>query len=486
MLSASGSALEVPSPDIIEAVLAEKYLDHFVKQAWHVVEPKTPLIWGWHMDAICEHLEAVTRGEILRLLINIPPRHSKSLQVSVFWPAWTWIDSPHVRWLYSSYAETLSKRDSLKCRRLITSPWYQGRWSERFRLTSDQNEKLRYENNKGGYRLATSVGGVATGEGGDIIVVDDPHNVKQVESDVKRADTLLWWDESMSTRANNPKTTARVIIMQRSHHNDLAGHILEKEGGYIHLCLPARYEEGRKDLVTKTPLPFCDPRSREGEPLWPELYDEEALKRLEKDMTEYAVAGQLQQRPHPRGGGMFKVDRFCLIRSLPPIRNIDKVRYWDKAATEDGGKRTAGVLMGLSDQGRWVIMDVVKGQWSAHRREARIKQTAESDGRNVKIWVEQEPGSGGKESAESTIKNLSGWRVYADRVTGDKSTRAEPYEAQVSGGNVDVLIAPWTKEFLDEHESFPVGTYTDQVDAASGAFNKLNAKRKKAGAWGGS
>jgi len=199
----------------VERELATRSLREFVRQAWHVVEPSTPFVSGWHIDAICAHLEAITRGEIRNLLINVPPRHMNSLLVSVFFPAWEWIRWPERRWLYSSYAATLSIRDSVKCRRLIESPWYQARWGHVFALTTDQNAKMRFDNNRSGYRLSTSVGGSVTGEGGDRIVCDDAHKVDEVESDTSRKGALDWWDVAMSTRVNDPKTSAKVVVMQR-------------------------------------------------------------------------------------------------------------------------------------------------------------------------------------------------------------------------------------------------------------------------------
>src|SRR5438105_1968887 len=162
----------------IETERAVRSLREFVRQAWPIVEPSTPFVAGFHIDAIIEHLEAITRGQIRNLIINVPPRHMKSLLVCVFWPAWEWIRYPERRWLYSSYAASLSIRDSVNCRRLIESPWYQQRWRDRFALTSDQNTKGRFDNNRSGYRLSTSVDGAATGEGGDRLVCDDPHNVQ--------------------------------------------------------------------------------------------------------------------------------------------------------------------------------------------------------------------------------------------------------------------------------------------------------------------
>src|SRR5271168_477551 len=256
----------------VERECAARSLREFVRQAWHVVEPATPFVPGWHIDAITDHLEAVTRGDIRNLLIYVPPRHMKSLLVSVLWPAWEWIAHPERRWLYSSYAATLSIRDSVKCRTLIESPWYQRFWGDRYTLASDQNTKTRFDNNRSGYRIATSVGGTATGEGGDRIVCDDPHNVQDAESDSVRKATLDWFDVVMSTRVNDPRTAAMVVVMQRCHQRDLSGHLLE-QGGYEHLCLPAEYEgPGRV-----TSIGFSDPRKEVGELLWPEQFGPEEI-----------------------------------------------------------------------------------------------------------------------------------------------------------------------------------------------------------------
>src|SRR5580704_19108782 len=280
--------------DEIDAECALRRLREFGQQAWPIVEPSTPFVPGWHVDAIIEHLEAVSSGQIRNLLINVPPRHMKSLLVSVLWPAWEWILHPERRWLYSSYAASLSIRDSVKCRTLIESPWYRSRWGHIFSLTSDQNAKTRFDNNRSGYRLSTSVGGSVTGEGGDRIVCDDPHNVQEVASDTVRKSAIDWWDVAMSTRVNDPKTSAMVIVMQRCHQRDLSGHLLEK-GNFEHLCLPAEYEgPGRT-----TSIGYFDPRTELGELLWPERFGHKEIEELKINLGSYASAGQLQQRPSP-------------------------------------------------------------------------------------------------------------------------------------------------------------------------------------------
>src|SRR5271155_3700297 len=302
----------------IEREAATRSLREFVHQAWHVVEPATPFVPGWHIDAIVDHLEAVTRGQLRNLLINVPPRHMKSLLVSVFWPAWEWIKHPERRWLYSSYAASLSIRDSVKCRRLIESPWYRSRWGHVFSLTGDQNAKMRFDNNRSGYRLSTSVGGSVTGEGGDRIVCDDPHKVDEVHSDTVRKAALDWWDVAMSTRVNDPKTSAKVVVMQRCHQQDLSGHLLE-QGGWDHLCLPAEYE----GPVRLTSIGFVDPRTERGELLWKERFGPREIADLKRSLGSYAAAGQLQQRPSPAEGGLLKRHWFRFWQppgaNFPPI-----------------------------------------------------------------------------------------------------------------------------------------------------------------------
>ena len=449
-------------------------LGAYIEAAWHVVEPKREFVPGWHIDAIVEHLEAITAGEIRNLLINVPPRHSKSLNASVFWPTWIWTTRPEFQWLFTAYAQSLSTRDSLKCRRLIQGSWYQARWGHVFRLTGDQNLKTRFDNDRTGYRLATSVEGSATGEGGDAIVCDDPHNIKEAESDLKRGAVLTWWDEVMSTRLNDPKTGAKVIIMQRSHENDLAGHILE-QGGYEHLCIPTEYE-----------LPGCvtgigweDPRHEEGELLWPERFTGSVIEDLKGPggLGPYAYAAQHQQQPTARKGGLFERGWFEVVDASP--RQGVRGRYWDKAGTEGGGKYTAGIRACLHG-GVFYIEDVSRGQWSATVREPVIKQVADADavkfGRGaVLIWLEQEPGSAGKESTDASIKNLVGHAAYGDHPTGDKFTRARPLAAAAHAGNVKVVRGDWNEDFLAEiNKAGPGARFLDQMDSAAGCFNRLS------------
>jgi predicted phage terminase large subunit-like protein len=288
----------------------EDSLYTFLVNGWRYIDP-APFAHGWPIEAVAEHLQAVVDGDIKRLIINIPPRCSKSSITSVAFPAFTWAQSrvsdtsgPGVQFLHASYSQILTLRDSTKCRRLIESLWYQNLWGERFSLMADQNTKSRFDNDKGGSRLSTSVGSSLTGEGGNIIVVDDPNAAQEAHSEATIATTIEWWDGALSTRLNNAKTGAFVVIQQRLGEEDLTGHILSKDvGRWTHLCLPMRYEPERSFV---TSIGWEDPRKEPGELLWPERFGEAEVDELEKKMGPWTAAGQLQQRPEPKGGGVIK------------------------------------------------------------------------------------------------------------------------------------------------------------------------------------
>jgi predicted phage terminase large subunit-like protein len=273
----------------LQAVLAKRRLKEFVRFAWNWIEPRA-FRDNWHIDVICEHLEAINRGEIDRLLINIPPRHGKSLIFSVFWPVWTWLQEnieidgediptcgPGTRFLFASYSERLSIRDSLRCRNVIRHPVFRRNYD--LQISPDQDQKIRFDIVGGGYRVATSVNGLATGEGGDIIGVDDPHNVKKAESEAVREETVRWFAEVLPSRFNDQRYGALAVIMQRVHERDVSGYILSEGLGYTHLCLPARYEKNH-------PFPCkADRRTKEGELLW---MSEAELQKIEKPLGKYA------------------------------------------------------------------------------------------------------------------------------------------------------------------------------------------------------
>jgi predicted phage terminase large subunit-like protein len=461
--------MRLPTLDEIKKEQAQRSLYEFVQQAWDYVE-SAKFIPNWHIQCICEHLQAQSRGEIENLLINIPPGCSKSLITCVMWPAWEWITQPDSRWFTASYDARLSTRDAVKTRNLISSEWYQANWGERYQIARGQDQKTYYETTRGGYRLATSTRGHGTGEHPDHIVLDDPHDVTGAESAAERQATLDWWDLTMSTRGVS-RGVRRTIIMQRLHQSDMSGHVLN-QGGWVHICLPMRYEP---DRMIETPLGFNDPRTVEGELLTPEQFPESVVKGIETNLGSYGTAGQEQQRPAPREGGMFKRHWFEIVDAAPA--NANRVRFWDLAASQDTGDYTCGTRMSKTPEGVYYIEDVRREQLSSLGVEQLVKNTASSDGRQVRIWMEQEPGSSGKTVISAYSRLLAGYIFHGERATGSKELRAEPFAAQCEAGNVKLVRGSWNDTWLDEVCLFPNGDHDDTIDSADGAFDKLANRR---------
>ena len=456
---------------LIDKAEMEQSFYAFVKGAWHVVEGNSEFRENWHISAICLHLQAVSEGKIKRLLINVPPSFTKSLLTCVFWPAWEWTSKPWLRYLCSSYVDKLSGRDALKCRNLILSPWYQARWP--LAMRREVNAATLYENMSGGWRMSTSTAGAATGYHPSRVLCDDPNKVNDVESDLERQAVNDWWDGTISTRGIMLEV-AQVIIMQRLHSEDLSGHVLKK-GTWDHLVLPMHYDPEVRSISS---IGWKDPRSIPGELLWPSVFTPKIVDALAKTMGPYHAAGQLEQRPVPRGGGMFKREWFEIIPAVP-ANILSIVRYFDKAGTAGGdGCRTAGVLMAKTKDGMFIVLDLVAGRWDAVERERVIKLTAHLDKARygyVETWTEQEPGSGGKESAEATVRNLGGFTCKIERVTGSKFVRIEPFASQCAVRNVKLLEGAWNGEYIAELEVYgPTASLLDIGDASGGAFNKLD------------
>lgn len=442
-------------------------LPEYVREAWHVIEPATPFIEGWHIDLISEYLTAVSDGEIKRLLINIPPRHCKSILVSVMWPTWEWTKKPHTRWIFASYSGSLSTKHSMDRRTILSSEWYEKRWKNLFTLQGDQNQKMEFVNSQRGAMVATSIGGTATGKGGNRVVIDDPHNPKQAESDLQREEAVTFFDRTLSNRLDDKRNDAIVCVMQRLHEQDMSARMIEL--GFTHLKIPAVAEER---TVVHFPKSDSELVREEGDLIWPEKEGEPEIKATRESMGAYAWAGQYQQGPVPSGGGMFRKEWFKIVDAAPS--GCRWVRYWDKAGSvTKSSAYTVGCLMGMSPDRRFYVADIQRDRLSAGAREALILQTATIDGRGVQIWTEQEPGSGGMESAENTTRMLAGYNVHSERSTGDKESRARPYAAQVEAGNVYLVNSPWVSTYLAELSVFPNSTYKDQADASSGAFLKL-------------
>jgi predicted phage terminase large subunit-like protein len=494
---------QIPSLDELAAERCRRSLSRFIREAWPILEPATEFVHGWHIDVVCEHLEAVSSGEIRRLIVNVPPRSMKSITTAVCWPAWEWLTSPHLRWLFASYAESLSTRDSLSCRRLIQSKGgadegtlfqrlgYQGVLrllsDEPWGLTGDQNAKLRYDTTATGFRLATSVGGMATGEGGDRIVVDDPLNPKQARSDLERASVNTWWSETMTTRFNNSRAGG-VLVMQRLHEDDLTGHLLQG-GGWHHLCLPAEYEPSHpfvypasRELASGRVL-AGDRRTTEGELLEPVRLSPEVLDDLRgpSGLGSYGYAGQMQQRPSPAEGGMFKREWWRRWTSLPP-RWSRVVASWDMRFSDSqkaASSFVVGQVWGCDGADRYLLAQI-RGRLSFTESVKAVEALHAFMPQATAKLVERKANGA---AVIDTLKSKIGGLIPIEP-EGGKEVRAAAVEPFVEGGNVylpqaDFIPCPLgftassVEDFIDEHAAFPNGSHDDQVDAMTQALNWL-------------
>ncbi len=325
-----------------EAQVYEESLLDFAGYVWPVVEPAIPFIRGWVIEAIAAHLEAVTFGHIRRLLINVPPGFSKSLMTDVFWPAWEWgpRNMPWLRYVCASYSNHLTERDNLRCRNIVVNQRYTRLWGKRFGISNEQFTKIKFANDQTGWKLATSVGGIGVGERGDRFIIDDGNNTMEMESEVTRNTTNMWFTEVVPDRLNNQSKSAIVVIQQRLHEDDISGIALSREMGYTHLCVPMEYiprvyvngfnAEGNittyidEDVEQVEEVFWEDPRSEDGELAWPERFPPQIVEDLKRDKGPYAYVGQYQQSPEPRGGAIIKRDYWQLWKSekFPPFEYI--------------------------------------------------------------------------------------------------------------------------------------------------------------------
>lgn len=455
-----------------ELAKASVSLVSYVKAAWHVLEPDQPYVHGWHIDAISEHLEAVTLGQILRLLVNVPPGTMKSLLIGVFWPTWEWgpKNRASYRYLGTSHALHLAIRDNVKCRRLVESEWYQERWP--IKLVGDQNAKGKFENTATGFREAMAFTGM-TGSRGHRVLIDDPISVDGAKSEADRAAVNNTFEQSVTLRLNDPKTSAIIMIMQRLHEMDPSGLIVAKDYGYEHLMLPMEFEPGRR---CKTSIGFEDPRTKDGELLFPERFPREVVERDKKPLGAYGTAGQFQQRPAPMGGGMFKRGKVEIV-DAPPKKLWKTVRGWDFASTPDnpGSAATAGVKMAMDHDEVVYVLDVFHDRLSPLGVDRALKNCASADGKTCTQDIPTDPGQAGKDSAGHRTRLLHGYTVMTSPESGSKEERAGPYASQWEAGNIKLVRGPWNDAYLIELESFPVGSFADQVDASSRAYNQLTS-----------
>lgn len=431
-----------------------------------MLEPNARYVHNWHIDFICDHLQAITEGRLNpRLLINVPPGSMKSLLVSVFWQAWEW--GPRglhsMRYLTTAFNEIPVKRDTRKTRDLILSEWYQSLWPE---VKLVRTAELSFANSGTGTREGVPFGSL-TSQRGDRLILDDPHSVELAESETERANTTRKFREGALNRLNDQARSAIVVIMQRLHEDDIAGTILKLGMDFTHVMLPMEFEPERACV---TPI-GKDPRQFDGDLLDPGRFPRDVVQGLKDGMGQYAYAGQYQQRPAPREGGIFKRHWFEIVPAAPA--NAARVRGWDLAASKGSNSAyTAGVRLSVNG-GVYYIEDVVRAREDAAGVERVILNTAKMDGAGCKISIPQDPGQAGKAQVAAFARLLAGFNCRFTPETGAKESRALPVSAQAEVGNIKIVKGAWNDEFLEEITSFPAGAYKDQTDALSRAFAEL-------------
>lgn len=482
---------------------------YFVKEFWAEIDAE-PLIWNWHLDVLCHEIEQVYRRVFARLpklydlIINVPPGTSKSKIVTIMGPVWGWLNDPTLKTINGSYSGDLSLEHADAARDLIKSLRFEV-YFPNLKVRPDKDTKGSYQIlysagegrwRLGGSRYAASVGGAVTGMHAHVLNVDDPLNPKKAASDTELKQTNHWMEQTLPTRKVDKKVTPLILVMQRLHEKDPTGQLLTKRDAgkkKIRLiCLPGEIKDQKTAAKVSPP---CLKFFYTDQLLDTQRLDNDVLKELMADLGQYGYAAQILQAPAPPGGGMFKVENFKFADKEKVLDFLvtDVVRYWDNAGTDASENAnacwTAGVKMGKLVPNNpfmcdFIVLDVVRGQWASEEREKHKKLTAELDGVEVKIYVEQEPGSSGKDVATATVVNMAGFAVYPETSSGDKVRRADPFSVQVNWGRVLLVRAPWNTDFVAELASFPNGRTKDQVDAAGGAFNKIHLAKREGGVWG--
>jgi predicted phage terminase large subunit-like protein len=442
----------------------------YVKEAWKVLEPETKFSDNWHLQLLCDHLEAVTRGEITRLLVNVWPGSMKSLIVSVFWPSWEWgpAGRPGLRYVSTSFNDGPVNRDTRKTRDLILSEWYRTLWPE---IVLNRRGETSFSNTGTGNREGVAFGSL-TSQRGDRLIVDDPHSVKTAESEVERSETCRLFREGAVNRLNDQERSAIVVIMQRLHQDDLSGEITKHPvWGYVHVVLPMEFEPERA-YHSKW---GSDPRTVRGELADPKRFSLEQVIKLQES-GDYFWAGQYQQRPAPREGGMFKIPEdwaTSLVVPNAPSGGSITVSGWDIAGSKRKTSPYSVRCKMKRVNGDTYVLHVARRRTNPSELNTMVKDTVTDDGEDVLHSLPQDPGAVGKMVKWNWAALLAGFNFKITPETGDKETRAEPYAAQWNVGRVFLVRGDWNGDYIEELRNFPAGSYKDQVDASSRAFGEL-------------
>lgn len=467
--------------DELDKLDCEESLLAFTRQHWGVLEPGRAFVEGWALEAVCEHLEAVTYGELNRLLINVPPGFMKSLECNVFWPAWMWgpLRLAHKRFVSFSYAASLTYRDNGKFRDLLISPSYKRLWGDRFDLRKIGEERI--SNSQMGFKFASSVGGVGTGERGDIIVLDDAHNVKESESDVVRKETVRWFREGMSNRLNDMDKSAIVVIMQRVHEEDVSGAIIE-DGGYEHLMIPMEWDNRRYH----TSIGWTDPRENDGELAWPERFSRQSVEAIKTVLGPYGYSGQYQQSPAPRGGGIIKREYWQLwgnpedaddpkFKKFPAcayvVASLDGA-YTEKQENDPCALTVWGLFYDEYDLPRAILMSAWEDRLTLHDCVEKVNATCKRF--KVDRLLIENKATGISVSQE--LRRLYAYERYTVQLIepkGDKTARTYAVQPLFADEMIYAPDRSWADAVITQMAAFPKGTHDDLHDSVTQALKHL-------------
>ncbi len=450
---------------------AERTLPAFIEQAWAVIEPGTPYVDNWHIHLIGEYMQAINQGQIKRLIINIPPRNMKSIEATVCYPAWTWTKAPEKRFIKVSYADTLSRKHNILTRDIITSPWYQENWGDMFSLKDDVNRQNEFKNSAQGFMFSTSIGGTLTGEGGDVIIIDDPQDPLQANSIAERETVISFFQNKLQTRLNDPENGVIILIMQRLHEKDLTGYILSERLGYEHLRLPATAHE--RTVIT-FPISKKQIVREEGDILNPKRFSRKVLDDLKRTMGSVQFAGQFDQSPVPDEGIIFKREWLNkTFRELPAGATI--IQSWDLPfKNSEVSAKCAGIVMARKGA-ELFILDCVNDKMSFVDSVTAIKDLTRKHPKARGKVVEDK--ANGPAIIDFLKKDVPGMIAFNPR--GSKEDRALSVAPYFEAGNVYFLEgAPWAGDLREDLRKFPNGTYKDTVDATVQAILYLMDKPK--------
>jgi predicted phage terminase large subunit-like protein len=486
-------------------------LSRFIQEGWEVVNPGTPLFWGWHMEAVADHVqfmyEKLARAKKdpkykigkQNLMINIPPRSAKSMIVSVFAPAWAWTRWPELKIRCISANPKVSHRDSRYCRALIASEWYQGMFEPQWKIRPDIDAVELFSNDQGGERLSTGINAKIIGEGTDVLTIDDPHDPTEAQSETQRRAVLERYDSSIANRVNDPLRSIRIGIMQRVHEEDWAGHVL-KQGGWHHLCIPMEYEPDRKYM---TVLNWIDPRKELGDLMQPERFPKEWVESEKIRLGSYAYAGLMQQRPAPMEGGFFRKAWWNFFRYegttnnyrpagcndrpaiLAPTNKQGEIKFDQVIVSLDcsfresqDGSRVGCLVIGTKGANRYVIDN--KTAPMDFKKTVDLVEWLFQKYKPTKFLIE---GKANGDAVVSLLKNKIPNLVLVEP-EGGKESRAAAMQPAVEAGNVYLLEgASWLEDFIHELSTFPNGKHDDQVDSLSQAINHLAGNAAWWDAW---